>query len=182
LKPPGLVTTGLIYKTAVNSGSNGLSPDIDFLSILGGSMKWLGLVSLALLFIIVVSGTEVFADNYNCQLSNNTILKIKIDKGHVFLFSGVTKFEKSIAGIVTKRNIKGYNSKGKTLFGGLTLFVTAFGFTETYEGNGIEDGEAIFAVDSSALAKMPNQLKAEFLSTGEEGELDIDMTYCSRIN
>jgi hypothetical protein len=145
-------------------------------------MKKSGFLQIVVLFVSIATSFGVKASEYRCQILDRADFKINLEKDSLELYSGDTKIYENVKGCPTNRIIKGYNSTGKTLFGGLTKYLPSLGFSETYAGNGIEDGEAVFSVETSALLKFPDELEVELLSTGEEGELNAESAYCYRAN
>jgi hypothetical protein len=128
------------------------------------------LAGLALLIFVSPNGfaAELRRGKFEC-LADGQARPMRIELGSKTLVNPDAQIEKKpMTGHLTRRKIEGFDSKGWSLFGGWTYYVEAFGWNETYAGNGIKDGEVVVA-----LRNRGNQaLEMIMLSTGEEGELE----------
>ena len=120
--------------------------------------------------IICLFSSTAFADWQIVQckdIHSDLSIKLKFTEGYVQVMNDETSEGKPNSGSLV-------NSQSEVaVYRGLTLYSDKFGWQETYEGNGLKEGEARLLVDGTDTMVLE--------STAEEGNLDRIILNCEAI-
>lgn len=137
------------------------------------------LFRISLLFLALAIPAHAEFGTYLCSKGEKASFQLDLGDENISLTSLVGR-EPPLHGHVTGRTIQGFDSSGYILFENLSLYNSLFGFQESFEGNGLREGEAMVAVPTFLPGEGVLKGSIKAIWTDEEGKLNRTTYRCQR--